>query len=174
MCIRDSKTTGTGGNWTLKAGGNGKRFTDSSFINGTTGWMVAIDGSVVKTTNAGSSWTSDASGIAAGTKLRGVSFLDISTGFAVGYSGLLGNGTNAGVAYKYVSGTWSAMTVPAGVATLEAIHMTSATSGWAVGRAPGDTGVGAGVALKTTDGSNWVFDSSGIDGNIRLYAVSYT
>ncbi|MBK5225613.1 MAG: hypothetical protein JJD96_03450 [Thermoleophilia bacterium] len=168
------KTTDTGDNWSLTAGGNGKRFTDSSFINGTTGWMVAIDGSVVKTTNAGSSWTSDASGIAAGTKLRGVSFLDISTGFAVGYSGLLGNGTNAGVAYKYVSGTWSAMTVPAGVATLEAIHMTSATSGWAVGRAPGDTGVGAGVALKTTDGSNWVFDSSGIDGNIRLYGVDAT
>ncbi|MEK6536112.1 MAG: YCF48-related protein, partial [Actinomycetota bacterium] len=166
------KTTDTGGSWTLQAGGNGKRFTDSSFINDTTGWMVAMDGSVIKTTNAGGSWTGDASGIAAGTKLRGVSFLDASTGFAVGYSGLLGNGTNAGVAYKYVSGTWSAMTVPAGVATLEAIHMTSATSGWAVGRAPGDTG--AGVALKTTDGSNWVFDSSGFSGNIRLYGVDAT
>ena len=98
--------------------------------------------------------------------------LDASTGFAVGYSGLLGNGTNVCVAYKYVSGTWSAMTVPAGVATLEAIHMTSATSGWAVGRAPGDTG--AGVALQTTDGSNWVFDSSGFSGNIRLYGVDAT
>ncbi|MHB1325013.1 MAG: YCF48-related protein [Thermoleophilia bacterium] len=168
------KTTDTGSNWSLNAGGNSKRFSDSSFINDMTGWMVAMDGSVIKTTNAGGTWTSDASGIAAGTKLRGVSFLDASTGFAVGYSGLLGNATNAGVAYKYVSGTWSAMTVPAGVVTLEAVHMTGATSGWAVGRAPGDTGVGAGVALKTTDGSNWVFDSSGIDGNIRLYGVDAT
>ena len=142
------KTTDTGGSWTLQAGGNGKRFTDSSFINDTTGWMVAMDGSVIKTTNAGGSWTSDASGIAAGTKLRGFpswtpqpdSLLVIPVCSAMAPMLL--------VAYKYVSGTWSAMTVPAGVATLEDIQMTSATSGWAVGRAPGDTGAALAWPLK--------------------------
>ncbi|MBI5869554.1 MAG: Ig-like domain-containing protein [Actinobacteria bacterium] len=166
------KTTDTGSNWALVAGGNAKKITGSSFINDTTGWMVAMDGSVMKTVNAGASWASDSSGIAAGTKLRAVSFINDTTGFAVGYSGRLFDATNAGVAYKYNGTSWSAMSLPAGVATLEAIHMTSATNGWAVGRAGASAPTG--VALKTTDGSTWVFDGAGIGTDIKLYGVDAT
>lgn len=170
-----TKTIDGGANWSLTAGGNDKTFSGSSFINDMTGWMVANDGSVIKTTDAGASWANDSSGIAAGTNLRAVQFLDANTGFTVGYSG------SAGVAYKYSSGTWSAMTVPANVAQLWGVHMTSATTGWAVGMPPRTPstpttppGPGPTIALKTTDGSNWVLDNAGFGNDIDLYGVDST
>lgn len=157
------KTSNTGSSWSLVAGGNAKGISRGSFVNDTTGWMVARDGSVMKTVDGGSTWASDSAGIAANTSLQSVNFIDEGIGFAVGYSG------SNGVAYKYRSGTWSSMTVPAGVASLWGIHMTSATTGWAVG-IPG-TGATTGVALKTTDGSTWTSDASGLGTDIQLYGV---
>ena len=166
------KTTDGGSIWQLKAGGNDKSFSGSSFVDANTGWMVAMDGSVLKTVNAGQNWASDSTGITAGTDLQAVQFLDANTGFAVGYFG------GAGVAYKYVSGTWSAMTMPAGggVNSLWGIHMTDATHGWAAG-IPATLAVpatAAGVMLKTTNGTSWDYDpaAAGVIGNdVQLYGV---
>ncbi|MHB9111211.1 MAG: WD40/YVTN/BNR-like repeat-containing protein [Thermoleophilia bacterium] len=158
-----TKTTSTGSTWTLKAGGNAKGISGASFISDTTGWMVATDGSVMKTIDAGNSWVSDSSGIPANTKLQAVQFVDAATGWAVGLSG------SSGVAYKYSSGTWSAVTLPAGVGSLWGIHMTDATHGWMVG-IPG-SGATTGVALRTTDGSTWAFEANGIGTDIQLTGV---
>lgn len=162
-----TKTTNTGSNWSLVAGGNAKGISRASFVDDTTGWMVARDGSVMKTVDGGNNWASDSVGIAANTSLQDVDFIDEGIGFAVGYSG------SNGVAYKYKSGTWSPMTVPAGVASLWGIHMTSATSGWAVGIPP-SSGATTGVALRTTDGLTWTNVATGLGTDIQLYGVDTT
>ncbi|MHB8791870.1 MAG: YCF48-related protein [Thermoleophilia bacterium] len=161
-----TKTTSSGSAWTLVAGGNSKAYSGASFVDDTTGWMVAMDGTVLKTVDGGDTWTGDNAGIASGTNLQAVHFLDEGMGFAVGFSG------SNGVAYKYRSGTWTAMTVPADVGSLWGIHMTSATTGWAVGIPA--AGATTGVALRTTDGSTWVNTATGITSDIQLYGVDTT
>jgi len=161
------KSTDSGSNWSPLAGvGNDKKFNGSSFISDTTGWMVASEHSIVKTADAGATWTSDNAGIPSGVNLKSVSFLNETTGYVVGTL------SGAGKAYKYNSGTWSEITLPAGVAQLWGIHMVDATHGWMVGFAGG--GAPSGVALKTTDGSNWAYDATGLATNIQLYGVDAT
>ncbi|MCL4474240.1 MAG: YCF48-related protein [Actinobacteria bacterium] len=160
------KSIDSGATWTLKAGGNSKSFMSSSFVNDSTGWVTGRDGTVLKTTDSGATWTSDRAGIATGTTLQAVQFLDASTGFTAGYYGA------SGVIYKYSAGTWAPMTMPAGVSQIWGLHMVDPTHGWAVGF-PG-TGATTGVALKTVDGQNWVFDAAGLGANIQLYSVDST
>jgi len=157
------KTIDTGNTWTSAAGGNDKSFNGTSFISDTTGWMVASDHSIVKTTDAGGTWVSDNAGIPSGINLKSVSFINESTGYAVG------NLSGTGKAYKYNSGTWSEIALPAGISQLWGVHLIDATHGWMVGF-PG-TGAPSGVALKTTDGSTWAYDASGLGTNIQLYSV---
>ncbi|MHB1412434.1 MAG: YCF48-related protein [Thermoleophilia bacterium] len=162
-------STDSGATWTLKAGGAGSAsIYGSSFIDSNTGWMVGSSGTVVKTTDGGASWTSDASGIPAGVTLQGVQFLDSNTGFAVGCSGsdCITSGTGAGVAYKYTSGTWAAMGGTSGSTSLKSVHMSDATHGWAVGK--------AGIALQTSDGSNWVAAVNGMPATDDLNSVYTT
>ncbi len=162
-------STDSGATWTLKAGGAGAAsIYGSSFIDSNTGWMVGGSGTVVKTTDGGASWTSDASGIPAGVTLEGVQFLDSNTGFAVGCTGseCITSGTGAGVAYKYTGGAWTAMGGTSGSTNLKSVHMSDATHGWAVGR--------AGLALQTSDGSNWVAATNGIPATDDLNSVYTT
>ncbi len=162
-------STDSGATWTLKAGGAGSAsIYGSSFIDSNTGWMVGSSGTVVRTTDGGASWTSDASGIPTGVTLQGVQFLDSNTGFAVGCSGsdCITSGTGAGVAYKYSSGTWTAMGGTSGSTSLKSVHMSDATHGWAVGK--------AGIALQTSDGSNWVAAANGMPATDDLNSVYTT
>ncbi len=162
-------STDSGATWTLKAGGAGSAsIYGSSFIDSNTGWMVGSSGTVVRTTDGGASWTRDASGIPTGVTLQGVQFLDSNTGFAVGCSGsdCITSGTGAGVAYKYSSGTWTAMGGTSGSTSLKSVHMSDATHGWAVGK--------AGIALQTSDGSNWVAAANGMPATDDLNSVYTT
>ncbi|MCL6105891.1 MAG: YCF48-related protein [Actinobacteria bacterium] len=155
-----TKTTDGGSTWTLVAGSAGLASVyGSSFINASAGWMVGSSGTVVTTTDGGVNWTPDNS-TGSGTiptdiTLRSVSFLDANTGFAVGSCDDAacagGNQPPLSVAYKYSGGVWSPMSGVAGSGLLS-VHMTSATSGWAVGKNS--------IILRTSDGSTWSMDTS--------------
>ncbi len=168
-----TKTTDSGSTWTLAAGSAGAASVyGSSFINASTGWMVGSSGTVVKTTDGGITWASDNSTgsgtIPSDITLRSVSFLGANTGFAVGSCDDAacagGNQPPLSVAYKYSSGVWSPMSGAAGSGLLS-VHMTSATSGWAVGKNS--------IILRTSDGSTWSMDTS-INDLAQLNSVNAT
>jgi len=160
----------SGAGWGLKAGADSRTYSASSFINDTTGWVVSGEGTVIKTTTSGDSWTSDGTGIDAGANLRAVSFVNETTGWAGGY---LGSSGDSGKLYKYSSGTWSNVSLPAGIKQIWGVHMSDATHGWAVGR-PTTYGAGKAVALRTTDGNTWNLVNTGLGNNVDLYGVDAT
>ncbi|MFA5802472.1 MAG: YCF48-related protein, partial [Thermoleophilia bacterium] len=137
----------SGTSWSLKAGGTAISYYSSSFVDADYGWMVGKSGTVNRTINGGAAWSSDNSGIAGTADLYGVDFRNSSLGYAVGS---IPGTPNTGVAYRYNTGTWSAMTLPAGVSYLSEVRMSDDTHGWAVGE--------EGVILHTTDGANWTKD----------------
>ena len=75
-----------------------------SFVDANTGTAVGGLGTILHTTDGGSSWTSQASGT--GSSLHGVCFTDVNTGTAVGYDGLILRTTNGGMSWmRQSSGT---------------------------------------------------------------------
>ena len=104
------------------------------FVSPTRGWAAGAGGTIVTTTDAGTSWTPQTSGISAA--LRAVHFVSTTQGWAVGQNGTILTTTDAGT-------SWTPQT--SGIsAALRAVHFASPTQGWAVG--------GAGTILTTTDG----------------------
>lgn len=168
-----TKTTTAGTSWSLKAGGETHTITGSSMIDENEGWVVGHDGQVMYTNDGGTTWADDSSGIPADANLNGVHFVSDTTGFAVGCQGgtSCGNGSTA-VAYKYTgggsgSGTWLAMTGVGAVTSLQSVHMTDSTHGWAAGM--------DGAIFRTTNGTDWTTTGTGtISGNIDLNSVDST
>jgi photosystem II stability/assembly factor-like uncharacterized protein len=68
------------------------------FVNATTGTAVGESGTILRTTDGGSSWVSQTSGTT--EWLFGVSFTDARTGTAVGTGGTILRTTNGGSAWK--------------------------------------------------------------------------
>ena len=64
------------------------------FVDANTGWVAGDSGTILKTTNGGTSWTAETSGVA--VTLRGMSFLDANTGYS--YAGYVT--TNTGTVYS--------------------------------------------------------------------------
>jgi hypothetical protein len=73
------------------------------FVNGNTGYAVGDAGTILKTTNGGSSWYNQNSGVV--TKLSQVYFANSSTGYIVGDNGVILKTTTAGDSLNSVSGT---------------------------------------------------------------------
>ena len=59
-----------------------------------TGRLLVMDGTILRTTNGGTNWTSQSSGTT--NHLYGVSFTDANTGTAVGGGGTILRTTNGG------------------------------------------------------------------------------
>jgi hypothetical protein len=108
-------------------------FTDASH-----GWAVGNWGTIVRTTDAGVYWLSQASGVS--TSLYSVTFTDASHGWAVGEGGTILRTTDAGVHWtRQASGTTS---------TLFSVAFVDRQRGWAVGD--------GGIILRTADsGAHW-------------------
>ncbi|MBE0430016.1 MAG: hypothetical protein IBX61_09145 [Thermoleophilia bacterium] len=154
------KTTDGGASWNRIAGGDANDITSSSFVDGATGWIAGDNSMVIRTVNGGRDWVDDNAGMPAGVRIYGLHFLDANTGFAAGVL------NNAGVIYKYTNGVWNGMEVPGGTGRLYAVHMTSATEGWAVGRNS--------MVLRTSDGATWVPANTGIGAGYELNSVDAT
>jgi photosystem II stability/assembly factor-like uncharacterized protein len=68
---------------------------DVHFVDAQTGWAVGDAGTILKTSNGGSSWSSQTSGTNQG--LSSVYFTDAQTGWAVGKSGTIVRTINGGI-----------------------------------------------------------------------------
>jgi hypothetical protein len=129
------------------------------FINTTTGYAVGDSGTILKTTNGGTNWVAQNSGIT-GTynNLNAVYFTDVNTGYAVGQMGKIIKTTNGGT-------NWSALT--SGVSNdIFSIYFVDANTGYAVGWTK---------VLKTIDaGATWTIQATGISGtNDNLNGVFF-
>src|SRR5689334_7802585 len=125
-----------------------------SFVDATTGTVVGEYGTIVRTTDGGSSWTIQTSGTT--QTLWDVTFADVNNGTAVGEDGTIVGTTDGGDHWvTQTSGT---------TFQLRGVSFSDATHGTAVGE--------GGTILRTTDGGNsWVPQSSGT-GN-TLFGVSF-
>ena len=111
----------------------------SCFINTLTGWILGMDGKILKTTNGGDNWIEQNSGTSNG--LMSSYFFNSSLGWIVGYSRTIlhtsDGGTNwikqeSGVTYEYAS--------------FLSVFFVDAMTGWISGN--------GGRILHTTDGGN--------------------
>ncbi len=124
------------------------------FTDAYTGWVVGAGGTIAKTVNAGSTWSTQTSGTF--SNLYSVNFTDAHTGWAVGEDGTILKTTDGGA-------TWSAQSSGT-IVRLSSVHFNDAHTGWAVG--------GLGTILKTTDGgATWSAQSSGTI--VRLSSVHF-
>ncbi len=112
-------------------------------------WVVGQDGLINVTTDGGSNWTPQTSGVT--SMLQDVHFQNATTGFIVGNNGVILKTTNGGA-------TWGTLTSGTTV-NLNAIDFVSATEGWIVGN--------GGTVLHTIDGgSTWSPFTSGTTENL--------
>ena len=126
-----------------------------SFTDANNGIAVGDSGTIVRTTDGGTTWVKQTAGT--DSYLNDVSFTDANTGTAVGQSGTILRTTNGGA-------TWTAQN--SGTTNwLRGMSFTDANNGTAVG--------GFGTILRTTDGgATWVAQDSGTTD--PLAAVSFT
>ncbi len=116
---------------------------DMHFVDEKTGWIVSLQGHILKTTNSGDNWVVQKD--SAGT-LYDVQFLDLNTGY------VLGNG-NHGIIYRTSNGGTNWILVhdfnPAGI--FKAMSFANVNTGWVVSIDAFDGGV-----FKTTNaGLSW-------------------
>jgi hypothetical protein len=113
-------------------------------VSATTAYVAGGAGTVLKTTNGGSSWTALSTGVTAG--LFGLSFSDASTGTVVGTGGAILRTTDGGASWMTQSSGTSA--------TLNGVSFAGNTIGTAVGN--------GGMVVRTANaGITWTQQASG-------------
>ncbi len=108
------------------------------FINTQTGWACGNNGTILKTTNGGSNWFGQTSGIT--FPLRSIHFVDSNIGYCaarVGYS-----------IYKTTNGGNNWFTVLATFKAFQSIYFINSQTGWASG--------GSGRIIHTTNGGEYL------------------
>jgi photosystem II stability/assembly factor-like uncharacterized protein len=128
----------------------------AALIDANTATVVGNFGTILRTTNGGTMWNEQSSGVV--YALRGVSFTDANTGTAVGDLGTILRTTNGGA-------TWVPQSSGAPFTFLNGVSFTDANTGTAVGS--------SGTILRTTDGgANWNPQTSGTTN--ALYGVWFS
>ncbi|MBK6847408.1 MAG: PQQ-binding-like beta-propeller repeat protein, partial [Proteobacteria bacterium] len=119
-------------------------------VNTSVGFAAGTNGTLLKSTDSGASWTALGAGTAA--TLRALAFVDAQTGLAAGDGGVLLKTTNGGL-------SWTALTSGT-TATLRALALLDGLNGFAAGD--------GGVLLKTTNGgTSWTALTSGTAAALR-------
>ena len=144
----------SGGGWNVQSSGTTNYFTGVAFPDVTHGWAVGEFGNILATTDGGTTWTAQSSGLGSYSYLYSVAFANASDGWAVGYRGPPDSLTVTSIILATTDGgdTWS----PQGSGTtdfgLESVACADATHAWAVGDA----------ILATTDGgATWNVQAPG-------------
>jgi photosystem II stability/assembly factor-like uncharacterized protein len=131
----------------------GNHLNDVKFISSTTGWAVGEYGTILKTTNGGTTWIIQQSGTV--YNLHGVSFTDANHGTVVGSGGTILRTTNGGSTWNIQS---AGITKP-----LKDVCFTSTNIG---------TIVGTDIILRTTNGGQtWLTQYDDNEGHFE--AVSF-
>jgi len=150
--------------WNAQTSGTKQILHSIFFISPTQGWTVGADGTILTTTNGGSTWSELTSGTGS-SYLESVFFISSTQGWAVGDSGVVLKTNNGGSSWsKQITDTNSA---------LSSVFFTSSTQGWAVGSS---FPVGSGRLLHTTDGgTTWLVQTTtSTDDFTSVYFVSPT
>lgn len=105
--------------------------------------VSGVDGTIIRTTDDGFSWSSISSGTS--ETLRDIYFPTASEGWIAGDTGTILHSTDTGA-------SWSSQSTPVGL-RLNSVQFADTSTGWAVGE--------SGVLLETTNGgSTWVRDTT--------------
>lgn len=91
-------------------------------LDGINGWAVGDAGTVLTTSNGGTSWIKQSAGA---SDFNGLSVVSATDAWAV---------TNNRQIYHYSSGSWGLNTTLANSGSLKGVHFVNATNGWAVGQ----------------------------------------
>ena len=128
--------------WSLQSSGVMTTLRSVFFANNNTGWVVGDSGTVLKSTNSGSSWVKLLNGTI--INFGGVRFINAYTGWCVGDSGIILKTTNGGTNWNVQNGGTAS--------TLRSVFFIDSYTGWIVGD--------SGTVLKTSDiGFTWVRQS---------------
>ncbi|MBU4442128.1 MAG: hypothetical protein KJ602_06715, partial [Actinobacteria bacterium] len=131
------KTDDAGAHW------RNVQLNDTFFFNASNGWAVGDGGTIISTTDGGSTWAAQTSTTT--ENLSGVSATSATVAWAVGAGGTIVNTTDGGT-------TWVAQTSTT-TNGLSGISAASTTVAWAVGA--------GGTIVKTTDGgTTWAAQTS--------------
>ncbi len=123
---------------------SGDAYRGVHFINQNTGWVVGQSGKIAKTTDSGTTWSTQNSGTS--QILSSVYFSDASTGYTAGSQGTILKTTNGGTNWNPLSSATAEW--------LYSVYFIDANTGYSVG--------GNGTIMKTTNsGTNWIQQSSG-------------
>ncbi|MEI8081078.1 MAG: YCF48-related protein, partial [Actinomycetes bacterium] len=139
-------TTSDGGNfWTTPMVGTTATYQTSYFIDANHGWAAGTNGTIIRTTDAGQTWTTLASGI---TTWRSIHFADANNGWVVGDGGAIQHTIDGGV-------TWTSQTANSKTTQqLNGVWALSSSTAIAVGN--------GGTIVKTANGgSTWTIKPSG-------------
>ncbi|MFH1311994.1 MAG: YCF48-related protein [Candidatus Eisenbacteria bacterium] len=136
--------------WTQQTSGTLVDLRGTCFVDISTGYAVGQSGTILKTTDGGSTWNLQTSGTF--PDLSGTFFVDMSTGYAVGGIGTIVKTTDGG-------STWNPQTSGTFLELLS-VYFLDASTGYAVGR--------NGIILKTINGgSTWNPQFSGTFQELR-------
>jgi photosystem II stability/assembly factor-like uncharacterized protein len=146
------KTSNAGLSWSSQSVGTNWLF-GIYFVSIGSGWAVGFNGTIYATTDMGSTWFPQSSGIT--DRLVAVSFPNSDTGYAVGYAGKIVKTTNGGA-------NWLLQTSPT-TNNLWGVYFTNVNTGWAAGW--------NGTILHTTNGGVTYVQkiSSEVPSSYKLY-----
>ncbi len=140
--------------WTTQTSGTSNQLNGVYFISSTQGWVVGASGTILTTSNGGTTWTAQTSGTS--NNLNSVYFTSSTQGWAVGASGTILTTSNGGT-------TWTAQT--GNGRDYSSVYFTSATQGWVVGA--------FGTILTTINGgTTWSVQASGTFND--LYSIYFS
>ncbi len=128
--------------WIPLASGVKEDLRSAFFTDNNTGYAVGFQGIIIKTTNAGTTWTNQKNGTNKYLhQLNSIFFTDSNTGYAVGYSGTIIKTVNGG-------DVWTPQVSGLSDDVLQQVIFTSYNTGYIICQSSG--------VLKTTNGGeNW-------------------
>lgn len=130
---------------------SGDAFMATFTLDGVTGWAVGYNGTIMKTTDSGHTWTKQNSGVL--IHLKAVYFVDANTGWCAGDKGVILKTTNGGT-------SWTPQTSGL-VVNINGLYFADANTGWAVGN--------SGKIISTLDGgTTWAEQNSGVLLNLNV------
>jgi photosystem II stability/assembly factor-like uncharacterized protein len=131
--------------WIIQSSPTTQSLLSVHFVNASTGYVSGESGTILKTTNGGSTWQKLSTGVL--NSLDAVRFVNSDTGFAFGRGPIIFKTTNGG-------NSWTSVSLPGFVGMFKSVSFTDATRGYAVGVVSG-TNLSSFFAKTTNAGSTW-------------------